>query len=372
MNRTYLTQGASRNVFTVDDNPDVIVKRPIPERFKAGNIQNQCEYTNYNLAKEAGLSCFAKIIDCTSDFSELVVEKCGKVSYDTIRNKFSKLYQRYGISTTEDFLKFFAWRVSLCVRKLCNAMVGRNISPTVENFKMFLTQEKDLLLIENVPSVNMVCDMMCSNDEDTKLFREIIEFYLMYPRNLLVDDLWQPDQYGLTKDGRIVVIDYGYSVDLSESEYYKVGKRRCPVIDKANFTKEITCLNTKFMMTDDYRTQMESGGWWSMSSKTVFMRPDVARATVEELRRHVDCLRIFRVDSDFETKMAFEELIDEKRRVVVDNIEFSKEPEVGLVPFEFFMTEDNCVRCFFCPTLRNEFGNETIRSIRSISDNAIL
>lgn len=367
MARIYLAQGSSRNVFASDKYPDEIIKKPIPERFKAGLIQNATEVENYRIAKKAGLSCFANVTWNSRDKSEIRSERCAFVNHDDFDRRYRNDFLRCGMAPNDDLLKFFAWRTTFAFNRILDAAEKRGIKRKVNKIVGFLDLEKDILLSGGSPTLNLIVDMFLNRNENLKLFRDIFSFSIENKNRLLVDDLWQPSQYGLTKYGNIVVIDYGYSVDLSKSELYGISKKKTNINpDMKEFKSSFQIGNLLFMVDSENRTQMKDtdGIWWTKSTKTVYVSPETAVSAIKSVRSRVDFNRVFRVESKWATSLVFEELANEKRTPLTNEILFSVEPKPGLVPLELYLTEDNVVRNFYTTALINGLEKETIREIK--------
>ena len=368
MPRIYISQGSSRNVFANEEFPDEIIKRPIPERFTAGHIQNKTEVENYRIAKKSGWTCFAKITWSSRDKSEIRAERCSMVDYNVFNLKYRNDFIRNGMNPNEDLLKFFAWKTMFAFNKLLDAAEKRGIPRRVNRIVKFLDGESDIILAGGTPTLNLIVDMFLNRNKNLDLFREILSFSIENKNRLLVDDLWQPPQYGLTKDGRIVVIDYGYSVDLSKSDLYGVSKKKTNLVpDMGEFWSSFVVGSMTFMVDSECRTQMRDrdGMWWTRSTKTIYVTPENAVNAIRAVRRKVDFTRVFRVESDWKSNLVFEELKDEKRIPLTDKVQFSIKPEEGLVPLELYLTEDNVVRNFYTTALVNGLERETIREIKN-------
>ena len=368
MARTFIAQGSSRNVFSSDEFPEDVIKRPIPERYEAGHAQNTTEAENYEIAQKMGLSCFAKMTWKTDDNSEIRVEKCKGACYGDFEDRYRDAFARNGVHGNEDILKFFAWKTVYAFNRLLDAAERRGIPASVEDITRFFESESDIILSGGTSTLNLIIDMFVNKNENLRLFREILSFSLENRNRLLVDDLWQAGQYGITKDGRMVVIDYGYSVDLSRSSLYGVSKKKTGLFpEMVEFTKSFKVGNFLFMVDSENRTQMKDsdGIWWTRPTRTVYMNPSDVTNAIQAVRRKVDFTRVFRVESDWETSLTFQELTDEKRVPLIENVQFSKVPAEGLVPLELYLIEDNIVRNFYSTVFVKGMEKETIGELKN-------
>lgn len=237
----FLGAGCSRLAYSLGDG--WCLKKPINERFEAGAWQNKLEYENFKLGEEENLVCFPKTKSHSEDWSEIVVEECKLVaSEDELFNAFTTSWPeelRESIQVNalphlkmplSQFIGFWmlGWLEDM------NLEAAKTVIPdaseedlselvpfkTVDDIAKFL----DIMAKSIASPLRGHACLVASAIGRSQVLLDILKFKLAHPERLYIRDIWNLKQWGLAKDGKLVVIDAGYCHEMANSSHFKRGK----------------------------------------------------------------------------------------------------------------------------------------------------
>ena len=168
---TRIVSGSGREVFKIDE--EKALKLAYNIKGQAQNEQ-ECSLSNDYMAPE---SLMAKVFECEKDSKWLEMELCRPATSKDFRDKFKIDYKNFS-----DIL----WYVG---------SEGKNKSDWAK-------------------------EMLASfNEKDHWWFYELEQFIgdFGYP----IGDLTRKNSWGVTKDGRLVIVDYGLSSDVYSTHYQR-------------------------------------------------------------------------------------------------------------------------------------------------------
>jgi len=361
-NLVYLGCGASRNVYALADNPELVIKKPIPERFDDGLAQNRAEMEAYGKISEAGLDCFAKSY-CILPNGSLVAERCDRVTSQKLSMMLGGIFRRLGFTgnqfrpKTVDYLQSFAWDVT---RTLANFIAAVKESDKDETAKLSekvvrFFKKCDAFKIPGHDCTNFLYAAFVDDIPQLKPFRDILLYAMDNPNGLVVEDLWNETQWGMTQDGKLKVIDYGYDKSVQNRETYQNNLRWNVVREGPRNKKRISRIlkdeksNMYFLTTDRQCQIMSCGSWSSWANKVIYTTPEKCREMFSVARANVPSTEIFRLSLKERHKVLLERLVDERRVAFYTLDEISTVPKTGLVPVMLWMFGDGIVRRWYSP-----------------------
>ncbi|MFA6049704.1 MAG: hypothetical protein WC761_00635 [Candidatus Paceibacterota bacterium] len=196
-NLTHLGEGSSRTVYALSSGK--VLKLAFGEKYEAGKAQNEAEVeltTNPRIKP-----VLAMVYDFAPDYSWLISE---------ITRPFKSYDFEQAIGLDSRMFEVLLMRVIRYGKPLDKALeeIKAEAETKIQSYEKWKIENgkqtlKDLETI-NLPKI-------------TRLFNGLSE--LVRTINLDLDDLMRSDHYGLTGDGRVVVIDYGYNKEIGRQFY---------------------------------------------------------------------------------------------------------------------------------------------------------
>lgn len=247
----FLGAGCSRLAYSLGGG--WCLKKPIAERLEAGAWQNKLEYENFKLGEEEGLVCFPKAKSHSEDWSEIVVEECKLVaSEDELFNAFADWPEELRESIQANALSHLKMPLS--------QFIGFWILGWLEDMNLEAAKtaipdasEEDLSALvpfKTVDDIAKFLGMMAKSIASplrshaclvaeaigrSQVLLDILTFKLAHPERLYIRDIWNLKQWGLARDGKLVVIDAGYCHKMASSSHFKRGQVEKNAIKSSSF-----------------------------------------------------------------------------------------------------------------------------------------
>ena len=238
--KKFLGVGCSRVAWSLGDG--TCLKVPIKERQEPGIWQNKQEFENFKLGEKNGLICFPKAVKHNRDYSKIWVEECKTLktqeqlldAFDWPEEWRAKVVEICNFSKIppSQFIGFwvFGWLEDINVER-ARPLVGDKVSDEelikIVPFKSLVDTMKFFELATKNTSSPMhvhVC-LVANLVGKSQVLLNLLKFKFEYPEKLYIRDIWNLNQWGLSQDGKLVVIDAGYNHTIANSSHFARDRR---------------------------------------------------------------------------------------------------------------------------------------------------
>lgn len=234
--KKFLGVGCSRVAWSLGDG--TCLKVPIKERWEPGIWQNKQEFENFKLGEKDGLICFPKAVKHNRDYSKIWVEECKTLKTqeqlldafawpDEWRAKVVEICSNLLKIPPSQFIGFwiFGWLEDMNLEK-ARPLVGDGVSDEelvkIVPFKSLVDTAKFFELAAKNTSSSMhgyVC-LTANLVGRSQVLLDLLKFKFEHPEKLYIRDIWNLNQWGLSQDGKLVVIDAGYNHTIANSSHF--------------------------------------------------------------------------------------------------------------------------------------------------------
>lgn len=234
--KKFLGVGCSRLAWSLGDS--TCLKMPIKERQEPGIWQNKQEYENFKLGEKEGLICFPKAKRHNKDYSKIWVEECKPLKtqqelLDTFnwpeewRDRLVEICSNHLKIPISQFIGFwlFGWLEDMNFER-ARPLVGNDVSneelAKIVPFKSLCDMAKFFEYAAKNTSSSMhghVC-LAANLIGRSQVLLDLLKFKFTHPEKLYIRDIWNLNQWGFSQDGKLVVIDAGYTHEIANSPHF--------------------------------------------------------------------------------------------------------------------------------------------------------
>ena len=234
--KRFLGVGCSRIAWSLGNG--ICLKVPIKERWEPGVWQNKQEYKNFKLGEKKKLICFPRAFKHNRDYSRIWVEECKLFKTqeefldafawpDEWRSKVVDVCSNFLKIPLSQFIGFwiFGWLEDMNLEK-AKPLVEDSISDedlskivpfkTLDDMAKFIELAAKNLTSSMHSHVCLVAGLLGKS----QVLLDLLRFKFKHPEKLYIRDIWNLNQWGMTKDGKLVVIDAGYNHTIANSSHF--------------------------------------------------------------------------------------------------------------------------------------------------------
>lgn len=387
----YINSGWSRKVF--QSKFGNVLKIALPERIEAGIMQNQNEYEILSGFADK-YSCFPKAIRKRSDYSVIEVEQCMPVNGPILNDNIYEFYNEVGnlvvcASSSSSFKRldeyanipiansFYRW-FAFIFGHVLNTLIA-DLPKNSKSIDINIIVDIAIDLLNKLDSKTSNAEYVLQFAKFIEYLRvnnakpicksliDFIEFYMNigYSRGILFADMWNDTQWGISNDGRLMVIDIGYTCDMANSEHFikvKIEKNDIitnePGVSPNTFNGRQLCdiyspngnpIKYKFYTLSEYilsednmsrhikHQNKDDDGLWDWSSKTVFVEHDNLFKFIDTISK-MNKLTAIKVEFNNNQVILYQHDYTGKWAQVA-SIEYQLNPCIGLHVCEFYLDQ---------------------------------
>lgn len=397
MGETFIGAGMTRRCFSLGGGR--CVKRAVAGREDAAALQNRAEYENFRLAEELGLSCFPKAYSLSDDGLELVEEEAWTANMvgSELETAASEVLAAAGCrfddfrgKTRISVLMFALGCVVKSLRKsgieYCTFAAVMNspssaISPSAALGMPEGTPQTEFFYTFDIGFLVSLARTVVRGTPGFETLPQLLRFTFEKRFDFALEDLWNKSQWGAI-DGRLVVVDAGFSREAQESDHYRrehpsdvvplgSGVRTTMPGDgdrtfngmalsdmrdpKGNAvrSKFFTSKNTEYVLSDGGMSRrikkagLSDDGLHVWTDRLTFIGRDSLFEFMDVMRRNSGMFRPTRIDSDWKTWLTASSVNGTGEwEVSYSTNDISAVPEIGKHVLEFWFDGDGIVKGF--------------------------
>lgn len=277
-------------------------------------------------------SCFPKAIRMMHDYSVIEVEQCKmadahKLFYDIVDDKaihdividdsnyLNRIDPFSYVPLNMEFNRWFAFAFRTILDLVLEQFSAKTIDDVLISLNAIEQYQSSLSdkYCQYARSGHIFLTRLIENEnKSAKSLLDLIKFHIEYgySRGFELADLWNVEQWGLSSDGRLMVVDVGYSKSLSCSKYYRrisidhnikpaepgsspytfngylLSQIRSPFgnpIKCKFYTKSEYILSVDNMSRHIKHANLSDDGLWDWSDKLVFVEKDNLFKFIDEM-----------------------------------------------------------------------------------------